>query len=147
MSPLRRTGTPGPTPSPCMVPRMSESLLDEALGFCRAVIDDIEEGPVRTSLGQRLDVLERAAWALPLAVEARGARSAQRAEEEEDGGCRGAKPSDDESNAAEVVRIAKLVLELRDDVEDLRARRQMAPRSGIWFCTPRAGWGRVAGLN
>ena len=72
---------------------MSDSLIDEALGFCQEALLDLPDTPERRQLRARLGVLERAAWSLTHQV----------------------------ATQLHVVNIAKLVLMLRDDVVALRA--------------------------
>jgi hypothetical protein len=83
---------------------MSESLLDEALRFCEGAIDVMCDTPMRTALRARFDVLERATWSLSLV------------------------PAAEEK----VIRLARLVLELRDDVQDARVSDERI--SGTWRC-------------
>lgn len=67
---------------------MSDSLLDAALHYCRDALVDMADGPTRRNLRARLGVLERAAWSLALLP----------------------------TSETQVVTVAKLVLDLRDDV-------------------------------
>lgn len=86
---------------------MSDSLLDQALHFCNAALTGMCDTPERSQLKMRLDVLERATWSVPLL---HGAEQ-------------------------KLVRIAKLVLALRDDVaaalaaQSTPGERTLAPRS------------------
>lgn len=75
---------------------MSDSLLDEALRFCKGAIDVMGDTPMRNTLRARHDVLERATWSLSLL------------------------PSVSVPPGVEVIRLARLVLELRDDVQHAR---------------------------
>ncbi|MBX3218394.1 MAG: hypothetical protein KF850_40690 [Labilithrix sp.] len=77
---------------------MSDSLLDEALRFCHAALLEMRDTPARRHLTARLGVLERAAWAIPLVP----------------------------ATAEQVVRIVKLVLDLRDDVVRAQADDELS---------------------
>lgn len=74
---------------------MSDSLIDEAVACCRNVIAELDDGPIRRALTLRLGLLEGAAWSIALEPAAE----------------------------AEVVRLVRMLLELRDDV--VRARQTL----------------------
>ncbi len=70
------------------VSRMADCILDEALLYCRRTLDELGKNPETDALRGRLAVLERAAWSLSVLP----------------------------ARADQVLRVAKLVLDLRDDV-------------------------------
>ena len=72
---------------------MSDSLLDEAIHFCAVALQEMCDTPERSQLRARLGVLERAVWSLALLP----------------------------ATEMQVVHLAKLVLDLRDDVTKARA--------------------------
>jgi hypothetical protein len=72
---------------------MSDSLLDQALHFCTVALLGMRDTPGRRQLQARLGVLERASWSLPLL------------------------PATEE----QVVSLAKLILNLRDEVARAQA--------------------------
>ncbi|MCW5835188.1 MAG: hypothetical protein KIS78_22500 [Labilithrix sp.] len=106
LSPLRRIRSARAPRWSCILARMSDSVLDQALRFCHVALLEMCDTPTRRHLQARLGVLERAAWAIPLVP----------------------------ATAEQVVSIVKLVLDLRDDVvraqaDDERfARARRAPR-------------------
>lgn len=67
---------------------MADCILDEALLYCRQTLDELGADPEADGLRGRLAVLERAAWSLSVLP----------------------------ARADQVLRVAKLVLDLRDDV-------------------------------
>jgi hypothetical protein len=80
---------------------MSESLLDQALRFCNAALLEMCDTPMRRQLQARLGVLERATWSLQLL------------------------PATEE----QIIRLAKLVLTLRDDIAHAKADDELLARS------------------
>gem|GEM_PF-4779812 len=72
---------------------MTDSLLDEALRGCHEILSDFPLSPVRQRFESRVDVLERAAWAMELQLVTND----------------------------EIVHMAKLVMGLREEIA--RARR------------------------
>ena len=79
---------------------MSDSLLDEALQYCRVALFDMCDTPVRSQLLARFGVLEQAAWSLSLIPAAE----------------------------LHVVNVARLVLDLRDEVAYARATEAQLSR-------------------
>lgn len=77
-----------------MLRAMSESLIDDAVRCSRGLLQDVDDVDARRLLSLRLELLERAAWSLALEPAARD----------------------------EVVRVVRLLLDLRDEVV-LAARR------------------------
>lgn len=71
---------------------MSDSLLDEALGGCHEILDDLPQSPTRVRLEARVEMLERATWSMGLSL----------------------------VGEEEIVRMAKLILALRDEIADAR---------------------------
>ncbi len=84
----------------CILACMSDSLLDQSLRFCHEALLEMSETPTRRQLQARLGVLERATWSLALLPA----------------------PED------QVVRLAKLVLALRDDVSRAKADDELFTR-------------------
>jgi len=82
-----------------MLSCMSDCLLDEALGGCHEYLDDLPESPLRVRFLARLEVLERAVWAMGLQL----------------------------VGEDEVVRTAKTILALRDEIAGAR-RASLVPQ-------------------
>lgn len=72
---------------------MSDSLLDEALGYCHEALLDMHDTPVRNQLRARLGFVERVSWSLSLLP----------------------------ATELQVVNVARLALDLRDDVARARS--------------------------
>ncbi|MDB5216189.1 MAG: hypothetical protein JWO86_4116 [Myxococcaceae bacterium] len=81
---------------------MSESLIDDAVRCSRTLLQEVDDVDARRGLSLRLELLERAAWSLSLEPAARD----------------------------EVVRLVRLLLEVRDEVVTA-ARRSMRRRPDL----------------
>ena len=74
---------------------MSDSLLEEIIAYCKGELPELVDSPVRRALSARLGVLERPTWALAVQP----------------------------ATQMQVVGLAKLLLDLRDEVTDARRRQ------------------------
>ena len=75
------------------VRRMPDSLLDSTLAYCRAALGGMPAGPGRDRLSARLGTLEHSAEALPVVT----------------------------TDSQGVIRVAKLALDLRDEIVSARS--------------------------
>jgi hypothetical protein len=82
---------------------MSESILDEAITYCNQTLDELPESAEVAPLRGRLAMLERAIWST----------------------------SHVPTSVDQIVRLAKLLLDLRDEISGLAAQRMPTLREAV----------------